>query len=133
MGALDPNTEKFYQGKYLSEVNPKIDREAYSLPLEESITFGGVKANFSHLIETQNVEDLLAFPEDFQVDPFEVQAGTDKWDQITIVSSSDEFTRKSIPNFAFYNFYLGSLGKGFNQQPTAIAIDAFYIESVELC
>ena len=129
MSSLDPNTDKFYQGKYLSERDPAIDREAYSLPLQDAVLWGGLEDNFQHLTDTSNVEDLLVDPEDFCIVPEEAQGGCDEWGQVNIVATSEEFERNPIPNFAFYNFYLGSCGRGLQQQPTVIAIDDFYTKT----
>ncbi len=131
MAALDPNTEKFYIGKYLAEENPFVDKEAYSLPLTEATSFGGVVDNFQALEETSNVEDLLVDPEDFCVDAEDAQDGSNTWGQVNIVATSDEFSGKPIPNFAFYNFYLGARGRGRSQQPTAIEISDFYTVPIE--
>lgn len=131
MASLDPNTEKFYIGKYLSEISPKIDREAYSLPLEEPTSFGIVQPNYQALKETSNVEDLRANPEDFNILPEDVQAGCDNWSQVNIVATSGEFERNPVPNFGFYGFYFGYLGRGREQQLIAIAISDFYILGIE--
>jgi len=108
----------FYSGKYLVEFDPTIDREAYCLPELEDVK------------ETSNVEDLLADPEFFDLLPGEVQAGCDDW-ATDISTGTGDFVGNPIPNFAFYNFYLGPIGRGLHQQSTPIAISAFYTVGIE--
>ena len=125
---LDPNTDHFYQGKYLVEKSPPIEKQAYCLPLEEAGMFGISGANFSHLAETQNVEELLSNPEDFKLDPFEVQAGVDEWGEISFTTGADDFTSSPVPNFAFYGFYFGDIGLGLEPPPFPISIADFYVD-----
>lgn len=127
---LEPNTERFYSGKYLVDFNPEIDGEAYELPLQEASSTGLVD-NYSHLKETSNVEDLLVGPEDFHLLAEEAQAGCEEWGEVILGATSGEFEGSPISNFAFYNFYLGPCGRGRNQQATPIAISDFYYVAIE--
>lgn len=115
---MGSSSSAFYLGKYLVDFDPYIDRDAYCLP------------GLPDIKETSNVEDLLADPEAFDVLPLEAQGGCDEWSTDTSTGSGD-FTGNSIPNFAFYNFYLGPIGRGRFSQSTPIAISDFYTVSIE--
>jgi hypothetical protein len=128
----------FYSGKYLIDTgtSPTFadNRQAWALPDESSSVgsnISGFTTSTEHFEETSNVEELLADPEDFTLIPEAVQAGCVQYDIGFYFDGNANYGIEDIANF-YGVFYLGELGKGKNQQPTAISFEeGFYTVPVE--
>jgi hypothetical protein len=119
---------EFYVGKYAITNDPLIDRQAYCLPDTNPLTGEFLKEHFA---ETSNPEELIANPEAFKLLPLETQGGACEWG-VTFSVGEGEFEQSQLSDKLFYpDFYLGAVGKGRRQQPTAIAISNFYPVPVE--
>jgi hypothetical protein len=110
----------FYLGKYL--VTDSIPRdEVWLLPKDN---------DFESFIETSNVEELRANPEDFDIVVESVQSGSEKYFRVESPDVPD-YERKRISDSMFYGFYYGYAGRGRDQQGVPIAPGDFYTVPIE--
>lgn len=117
----------FYVGSYLQEEEP-TDRE-YQIPIIDEP--GRLDDNFEHVVETSNVEELDAPPEQFDLPPEDIQSGYTRW-VVDLSSGADDFGNDTqFVDSLFYSFYYGAIGRGRDPEPLPIAPSDFYTIPVE--
>lgn len=124
---LNSDTRKFYIGSYLAEDAPS-DR-TYHLPIRDEP--GRTDIVLEHLVETSNVEELHAPPEDFELPPEEIQAGETYWSVNFSLGEEDFSNDPQFIDSLFYAFYYGAISRGRDPEPLAIAPSDFYTVPIE--